>query len=325
MKVNGIYVANSAVYLPGEISSLAEAAARGVVTGDLVARSPYRQVCVADDEAWRMGLRAASEALSGAGIHAGGIDYLAYAGVSVLEEEPHSPAHRIARLLGATEAVAVNLQQMSNAGSEALRQCLLHMAAEPHAQASLAVASSDHRGLPYPRWSSLPGTVLGDGAAALLFTRTPGKLKVMSVAAGGDVTTEDKFPVRHPYRPTEENRRPDFSTGPYVVAAMRRLTRRVVERALADAGVTPDDSAVTRFLPPRMGLFFHRAHVQPGIEVGRDKVRILGSETGHLGAGDLIANIHELIADEKFLPGEIAMAFSLGAGMTGSCTVLRRV
>ncbi|MFE9429272.1 ketoacyl-ACP synthase III family protein [Kitasatospora sp. NPDC006697] len=324
MKVGNIYVANSALYLPEEISSLEKAAAQGVVPDDLVATSPYLQVHVADDEAWRMGIRAASEVLNGMGIEARRIDYLAYAGVSIVEEEPYSPAHRMARLLGATDAVAVNLKQMSNAGSEAVRQSLLHLAVEQDTEVCVAVASSDHRGLPYPRWSSLPGVVLGDGAAALLLTRRPGKLEILSIAVGGDVSTENKFPARHPYRPTEGNRRPDFSTGPYVVAAMRRLTRRVVGRALADAAIKPDDSAVTRFLPPRMGMLFHRVHFQPGIEIDRDRVRILGGETGHLGAGDLIANIHELLADDTFMPGEIAIALSLGAGMTASCAVLRR-
>jgi 3-oxoacyl-[acyl-carrier-protein] synthase-3 len=60
------------------------------------------------------------------------------------------------------------------------------------------------------------------------------------------------------------------------------------------------------------------------LELPHAEVLVLGRDTGHLGAGDVIANLADLIAGDRLAPGEVALLLSAGNGYTWSCVAVRR-
>lgn len=329
MKVTGqVRVASATAWLPPGRSRAVDALAGGVLS-DIDARATLcHEVPVAGGiPAWELGLRACRQALSEADVPPGEVDFLSYAGMSVLEEEPASPAHRLARMLGASRSIVLGVSQMSSGGDAALHAAVCALLTEPDTRHAVACTGMDTDGLPYDRWLTAPEVVLGDGGTAALLGRDRGSLVIHSIGRAACAGLEPVFPGRHPFRPlsSESGREPEPAGTLGSLKAIRATVTRAVERALADADVI-DPSRVKVVYPPRTRPQTVRHTVRAALPaVLRDRLMARGQRTGHLGAGDTLANLADLLATDRVAAGEYALLVGVGAGFTASALVVQRV
>ncbi|WP_194820237.1 3-oxoacyl-[acyl-carrier-protein] synthase III C-terminal domain-containing protein [Nocardia sp. XZ_19_385] len=325
MKIDGVHIAAATVWLPDRISQSEDAVAEGILDARDLALCPARAVRIAETGCWEMGMAACVDLIKAGDVDAAEIALLAYAGASLTEEDPWSPPHRIARLLGAREAAALGIFQMSNGGAAAVGQAIAALLLEPRSHCAIAVASSDFRKLPYPRWASAPDVIYGDGAAAALLCDRPGPFVVRSLSSVGNPMLEATFPVGHPFKLSAGGKAANggFATN---AAAIRKAVAKAVDHALDDAAIEADDPRIVAVYPTRLGRLVFRQCVQPALpEPLRGRGVLLGEETGHLGAGDMLANLAHLMADRSLPTGAVALLITTGAGFTASCLVVEKL
>ncbi len=322
MKVDDIFITAAALSLPDTTSAAADAVAAGDLDPHDVDLCPAHTVRISETSCWEMGLTACAAALNGAGLDAADLDLIAYAGMDLADDQPWSPPHRIARVLGADRAVALGVAQMSNGGAAALQHCVSTLALEPRTHIAIAASASDFTNLPYPRWAAAPTMAYGDGAAAAVLTRDPGPFRVRAIATTGAPPLEATFPAQHPFRIGQKAPSAiDFVGNARLIRAAVATT---VEHALEDAGLAPDDPTIAAVIPTRLGRLVHRQCVQPALPAAlRDRCVLLGDDTGHLGAGDMLANLAYLHTN---IPpaGTTTILITTGAGFTSSCLVVEK-
>lgn len=325
MKLEGIWLQSAAVYLPPATSTAAHAVEAGVLRASDLPLCPATSVHLADAEGWEMALTAANEAVKGTGITPHDVDFITYAGISLSEQEPWSPVHRLARVLGADQAVGLALSQMSNGGAAALQHSAATLLLEQRTRNALAVASADFTALPNDRWASAPGLVYGDGAAAVLLSRDTGPLRLRSLAMCGNTELEATFPRTHPFRARPGTDRNDAGFAANA-RDIRHAVRDAVDHALADAEIDPGDPHVSAVYPTRLGRLVYRQCVRPALPAAlQDKSVLLGESTGHLGPGDMLANLADILATGTLTAGDLALLITTGAGFTASCLIIEKV
>ncbi|GDY33142.1 hypothetical protein GTS_47750 [Gandjariella thermophila] len=105
--------------------------------------------------------------------------------------------------------------------------------------------------------------------------------------------------------------------------ASREKIHAVLLAGLRDADLRPGDRRLRYVLTPRLGRKVLRDAYLPAIaELTPAEVLDLGADTGHLGAGDAVANLAALHEDRLLRPGEYALVLNAGAGFTWSCLVV---
>jgi 3-oxoacyl-[acyl-carrier-protein] synthase-3 len=254
-----------------------------------------------------------------------------------------SPAHYLAGRLGARQALPFGVQQVCNGGVAGLELTAARLAAaraaEPDRVHTGLVTTADRFTAPgFDRWSADYGVVYGDGATAALL-RTPSGPEdafllrsVVTVAApeleamhrGADAFTPAARTRRErvDMRATKRAYLAEHGNEPFL-AANRRAVTTIVETALAEAGLTPDDPRLTCAVLPRFGRKTLDQLWRPQLAtLLRTEFVDFGRTTGHLGAGDALAGLAELAAQRLLEPGEAALVFSAGAGFTWSCLVV---
>ncbi|SEF38099.1 3-oxoacyl-[acyl-carrier-protein] synthase-3 [Amycolatopsis pretoriensis] len=332
MKVAGrVRISAAKTWLPPWRCSSGQAADAGIVTEAQLAGALCRDVPVARDiPAWQMGLDAVRLCFEQAAVDPAAIDLLFYAGMTPVEEEPWSPSSRIARLAGATRAVAIGIAQMSNGSAAALGHAVANMLADPDVRHAACVSAGNFSELPYDRWRTAPTTVFGDGATAVLLGATGGPLAIRSIGTAGNPMLESTYPSNHPYRPLKEvptEEKLDAFGFAANAQAFRVAVSSAVEVALAHAGLTSQGrrSRVKVVAAPRLSPLVVRPIVVHSLPADlRERYVEFGADTGHLGAGDAAANIAAIINGDFLDVGECALLISSGAGIAISAIVLTR-
>ncbi|MCX2950151.1 ketoacyl-ACP synthase III family protein [Lentzea sp. NEAU-D7] len=328
-----IRIAAATTWLPDERYPSTSAVAAGAITAEQASGAACSEVPVgAEMPAWWMGWQAARQCLATHGVDPAEIDFVAYAGMTPgVEEAPWSPAHRLARVLGASRAVAIGLAQMSNGGAAGIGWATTLMQADDSVRHALCTTAGNFGALPYDRWRTAPATVFGDGATAVLLGRGEGPLVVRSIGSAGRPLLEETFPAFHPFRPL-----PEPVSGPQTDAlgfaanlkGSREVIREAVEIALADAGLGDEDTARDRIAlvsSNRLGAQVTDQVVRRALPRAlRDRYRAFGTETGHLGAGDLPANLADILAGDLLGAGQCALLIGTGAGLTACAVVVER-
>lgn len=288
-----------------------------------------------------MAVRAAEEVLAKAGRSAAGIDMLAHGWTYHQGHDFWSPAHFIARRIGADRALPLGVQQLSNAGAAALGITVDRLVADPTAEAAL-VTTADRFTLPaFDRWSADYGVVYGDSGTALLLRRQapddlPGTIVLRALATVTDASFEGMYRGRD-----------DFSTAPLAHSgrvdvrrtkkaylemyggidefrdAAPRSVERVIRQALADAVTDAGDPRLACVALPRLSDSVLDLMYRPVLEgVVQGEVFTLREDSGHLGAGDLAANIEHIATSGRLRSGELALILGGGGGFTWSCAVV---
>ncbi|MQY21668.1 beta-ketoacyl-[acyl-carrier-protein] synthase family protein [Nocardia macrotermitis] len=324
MKVDGISIISTACVLPETLSTAADAVTEGQLDVRDLPICSARAVTVTTEPSWELGLRACEETLKDAALDPAELNLFAYTEVHFSELSPWSSPHHIARRLGADHAVALGITQMSNGGAAAIQHCVTGLATEQRTRYALAASASDFTGLPFPRWASAPAMAYGDGAAAALLGRGTGAFRVAALVTAGNPRLEETFPPDHPFRLTTNRRTPAIGFADNAFA-VRKTIATVVREALADAGLAEDDPRILAVYPPRLGTLVTRQSVTPALpEPLRAHVRLLGDDTGHLGAGDMLANLVDAESNPTLPTGAIALLITTGIGFTATCLVVEK-
>ncbi|WP_026423391.1 ketoacyl-ACP synthase III family protein [Actinokineospora inagensis] len=335
MKVQELYIAGIGTYLP-QATKVEQAVADGRYDPQEAEDTELESICEATDETPPdMAVSAARTALARSGVAAADISLILHASIYFQGLELYSTASYIHRAaLGDHSALAFEVKHASNGGMTSLDVAAHYLAGSDHGAALITTA--DKCSLPaIDRWNCDIGIVPGDGATAMVLSRTSGFARVLSTATVSDPTLERLHRGDEPFAPHSDPNRP-------VDLRLRKLqylgdveldefTRRFrtglttcVDTALADAGIEFRD--ITRFVLPHAGrIVLQREYfLALGIEESRSTWS-WGRTVGHIGAGDQISGLGHLVESGAVNPGDHCVLLGVGAGFTWTGAVVQIV
>jgi 3-oxoacyl-[acyl-carrier-protein] synthase-3 len=336
---DGVTLASATTYLPAGRETLADMITTGRVMPADAPRLGVTEVPVSDVDAPELAVIAATSALAVTDCPATDVGVLVHAWTYDQGHDFWSPAHYIADQLGATQALPFGVQEMRNGGAVGIGLAATRLLADPDMSAAL-VTTADRFCLPgFDRWAGDYAVAYGDAGTALLLSRR-------SSAARGDLVLRtieydtaaqvesmhrgaDQFsaaPLAHSPRidiRRTKNNYPE-TAGEFQGVASTSVFE-VVLRALSTIDVDPADSRIRHILLPRLsddvlGLMY------VSVLAGRVKgdVCVLRAGTGHLGCGDMAANLTHIVDSDMLDDGEFALVIGGGGGFTWSCAVVQR-
>lgn len=331
----------AATWLPASTLSAADAVAAGRVSADEARAVGYLELPVATDLAPpEMAVRAGRRALSRAKLAPEALGLVAHAWTYHQGHDFWSPAHYVARFVGATGAVPVGIQQMCNGGAAALDVAVARLRSDASPAAALVTTADRFCRPGFDRWRGDSSLWYGDGATAMVVHRPDvarGDFVLLAMVTTAAADMEWMHRGRDAFSPAARwsgaaidvrRTKRAFLDGVGKADFARRVADNVgavVEQALTRAGVAPDSPRLRFLAMPRLGRAALEKVYEPAV-AGLTKAEVLdlGRRTGHLGAGDLPANLAALAAEPMLAPGDIALVLSAGAGFTWSCLVVRR-
>jgi 3-oxoacyl-[acyl-carrier-protein] synthase-3 len=335
-----ISIAAAALWTPPTHDPAEEAVAAGRVEEETAERLGYRRLTVSEERSGpEMAVLAAQKALAEAGWPGEDLRLVAHTWLYYQGHDFWSAPHFVAHHIGASRALAVGIQQTSNGCAAAVEVAASRMSADPTVDRS-AITTGDRFSPPgFDRWRSDFDVAYGDGATALLLNRGDGPYRLLSVASECAAQFEFMYRGDDPFATTPRTERPTVDARrskamfresglmPRFAATLRRSVQGVIRQAVAEAGLALDDPSVRMLALPRIGVSaLHDFFIASVRELGLAQLDLLdlGRDTGHLGAGDSIANLATIQADGRLAPGQIALLLSVGNGHTWSCIAVRR-
>ncbi|MDI3408225.1 ketoacyl-ACP synthase III family protein [Streptomyces cavernicola] len=334
-------VLSAATWVPSGRETVDEMLVAGRLAVDDTQGLALTEVPVADRAAPDMAVLAGRRALEASGVDPGRVGLVAHAWTYHQGHDFWSPAHYVARHVGAHAAFPVGVQQLSNGGAAALGMAVRQLIASPETDAAL-VTTADRFAWPgFDRWAADYGVVYGDaGTAAVLHrrddVRPSGALLLKSLAFATDASFEDMYRGRDAFSPAPlardggiDVRRPkkaylEIHGG---IERFRKAATgcvdEVLRRALHEADVDPADPRLVHVLLPRLSDSTLDLMYRPVVgSLLKADVLDLREASGHLGAGDLLANLAHLTSPGVLHPGERAVVLGGGGGFTWSCAVV---
>lgn len=343
VRTAGLVVLRSVTtWLPPDPHPLADAVRAGLLAPEEAVASGYRAVTVSERTAAPdMAVLAARRALD-VTVPADRLTGTVHAWTWHQGHDFWSPAHYVASAVGAHRAEPLGVAQMCNGGAAAVEVAVTRLLADPGCD-HLLVTTADRFAAPaFDRWTGDYGVLYGDGATAAVLGRPgrpggsggPGGLELLSLVSDAAPEMErmhrgdDPFSAAPMVRGAVDVRRTKkaYLAGggkAAFFAAIGERVRRVVRRALDEADIAASDVALVTV--PRLGGGSLREVYRPALADVLPVVPVdLGGDTGHLGAGDVLANLATALDDDLLTPGRVAVALSAGAGFTWTCLVVRR-
>jgi len=337
MRVNGaVRVAAVRSWLPDGYETVGEAVRSGRIDADAAEKDGYKALTVSDDRsAPEMAVLAARDALADSGVPADRVDLVVHAWLYHQGHDFWSPAHYVAAGAGAAHATALGVQQMCNGGAAAVEVAVARMLADPDVRNAVVTTADRFCPPGFDRWRDY-AVAYGDGATALVLDRSDGPYEVLAVSTASAPDLEVMHRGSDPFSraPREHGDPVDVRRtkkvfmsgggGPRFAAAAGAAVRSAIGGALTDAGIASDDPAVRYLALPRLGRGLLEQAYRPAVG-GLTRAQILdfGRETGHLGAGDAIANLADVHVAHRPRAGEIVLLVSAGAGFSWSCVAVR--
>jgi 3-oxoacyl-[acyl-carrier-protein] synthase-3 len=331
-------IAAAVTWLPTERAAVKEAVAAGHVGRDDAERNAFAELPVSRHlHAPEMAAEAAAAALVAADWPAATLGLVLHAWTHHQGHDFWSPAHFIARRIAAGAAVPIGIQQMCNGGAVAIELAAAFLQGDPATRRALITTADRFCEPTFDRWSADYGIAYGDGATAVLLgsdgARSASGLELVAIATVADAELEAMHRGDDPFDQAPRGLAPlniRRRKRAFVAANGReRFTeaaahgaRKAVERALGDADVAPDEVACVAL--PRVGRSILETAYAPALAVLARAVPLsLAGRTGHLGAGDLAANLADIVAERRLEAGAIAAILGAGGGFTWTCAIVR--
>ncbi len=325
-----VYVNGLGAYLPAR-RPVAQAVALNEYDEQDCAKDGYESICISGKPALDMAAAAAESAIKASNLSRESISGILYAHIHRQGPQLWSAASYLQRVLQIEGAYAVRLEQGCNGGMAALELAVRLVEADP-TTAALA-ATGDRFELPsFDRWRADYGIVYGDAGTAAVVSHMPGVARIVAIGSvtqpnleemhrgiDGDIGVVAVGPIdlRH--------RKKQFLAAcggrDYVNKLSRAAMEPLVDRVMEKAGVTMADLAGVTL--PNLG----QGIVKPlyldmlGIDFDSTFWRF-GRRTGHLGAGDMLAGLKQIIATQVVSPGDRVMLLGAGAGYSFSCAIV---
>ncbi|MHC9296506.1 ketoacyl-ACP synthase III family protein [Mycobacterium sp. LTG2003] len=284
----------------------------------------YKQVAVGTGSPVEdLAVPAAANALRRSGYDVADVDLLIYAWTHDQGDDVATPHSRLARLLGADRAVTIGIQQMSGGGAVGL-EIAAEMIASGRYRTALVATADVFNEDPHTRWveRGSRSILLGDGATAAVLDRTHRPLSVCATASAGRPDTELQFFAA--FAPSARGwDSPGKSFSPHAVPAMQEAVSTAVKTAFDRAALSPEDPRLQLVAFSRLGRTLLRRVYYPALPAGMPKPLQLAAETGHLGAGDLLANLAH-IHDQKLLDTDnYALLVNVGMGFNTTAAIVQ--
>ncbi|MFE1941698.1 3-oxoacyl-[acyl-carrier-protein] synthase III C-terminal domain-containing protein [Streptomyces massasporeus] len=340
----GAFVIGSAVVLPPATESAEEAVRSGRITESERDRLGVTRVHVADEPAPLLAAAAARAAATRAGAAPDQVGHLLHAHTYYQGHDFWSPAHFVAHEAGFDSCVPMSVGQMCNGGAAALGIAVERVrSAVPGAPALSVVTTADtFGGDGFDRWGSDYDTVYGDGATCVILSphadRSTGPaLRVLALDSRARPQFEAMYREGDPFGATphalraavdvKATKRAFFQRSggtaefrDVAVKTIGELVAGVIDRA----GVGVGDVAATmlpRLSPKVLDLMYSEAidpRLAPTLHCERDT-------TGHLGAGDFLANLDHLRRTGLIADGQYALVVGGGGGFTWSAALVQKL
>mgnify|MGYP000118181547 FL=1 len=309
---------------------------KGTLDEESVRQIAVNQVPVATvgENAPSLAKLAAQSALDSAKMKASEIDLLLHSWTHYQGHDFWSPAHYIANALGAHNAMPIGINQMCNGGAIAISLAtdLLKHGRYSNVLITTGDIFPDES---FDRWASDFGIAYGDAGTALLLR----SVSTYSDNQGPRILDIESRVMSE----AEKMHRGDdhFSKSPRQVSDrinVRRTKRAYMQSNDMDAFLLQNRNAVkdiiislmehssaigqqTHFrgiVMPRVGEKIIRTTYAAGSDDAIPGVNCFsyGADTGHLGAGDLVANIATTLNSKTIRTGDRLIYLSAGAGFT---------
>ncbi|MEU6094319.1 ketoacyl-ACP synthase III family protein [Streptomyces sp. NPDC047079] len=317
----------------GEPVDTGTAIAEGRYSTEEAARARQRAARVSDRPAPDLAADAGRLALSRAGRDPGEIGLLVHAGCFHQGVSFWNTASYVQRkVLGHGEVMAFELRQMSNGGMAALELAAIHLSAVPTVPAALLTTADRFAEPRFPRWSADRGLVFGDGGTAMVLSRDPGRLRLVSTATYSEPSLEGLHRGDDLHEPPADPGAPlDLRARKQVFLKDLPVTETIarneagmltaVKRCLEDSG--SDITGMAAVVVPFFGAdLAHKQCIDPlGIP---EEVTLLdyGLGIGHLGPGDQFAGLDHLIETGRVRAGDRVLLVGVGAGFVWTCAVV---
>ncbi|MFI2200764.1 3-oxoacyl-[acyl-carrier-protein] synthase III C-terminal domain-containing protein [Streptomyces sp. NPDC020192] len=338
------FVIGSAVVLPAAVVSAAGAVRAGRITEEERARLDVTSVHVGAEPAPVLAAAAARAAAAEAGVEPDRVGHLMHAHIYYQGHDFWSPAHFIAHEAGFEQCVPMSVGQMCNGGAAALGIGIERVRRTVPGEPVLSVVTTADTfgGTGFDRWGGDYDTVYGDGATCVILspeadgTRVP-SLRLVALDSRARPQFEAMYREGDPFGTTPHALRPTIDvkatkraffersggTAAFRDAAVKTIGE-LVAGVLDTAGVGTDDVAATmlpRLSPKVLDLMYRDAidpRLVPTLHCERDT-------TGHLGAGDFLANLDHLRRTDLLADGQYALVVGGGGGFTWSAALVQKV
>ena len=338
MRTPGTYLRSIGVHLPAVVG-IGTAIAQGRYPADEAEYFQLGGAAVAGDvPAPELALRAARQALErSGGLAPAHLDLLLYADVWHQGPEGWQPQYYLQQHLIGGDVLAIELRHGCCGLFSALEVAASYLRAGPARRAALLVGADNH-GTPHvDRWRMFSGTVMGDGACALLVTTDSGFAEVLAVNLTTVCEAEPVSDGGVPMFPPEATvgRPLDFVTrnrefrerllaqgGTGALLGIQKKLMELVGQTLCEAGITLPDVARVAFPHGRRDELCRGALSWLGLEIA-DTTWEFGASIGHLGVSDQFVALDHLLATRALAAGDHVLLIGLGAGITMSCAALR--
>ena len=242
-----------------------------------------------------------------------------------------SPAGYVQRRAGAGSCPAVAVEQVSTGGMAAIDLAAAYLRGR---SGSALVTTGDRYGQPgFDRWHSDPGTVYADGGTALVLSNQGGFGRLTALATVSDSMLEGMHRVGPAAGIGRSTRRQPVELGRLKEAfvaevgsgqALQRIVagqQAATAEALDLAGLKLGE--IDRFVLPHFGRRRLRSNYLRYLEIDLDRSNWAVSRTiGHLGAGDQVVSIDQLLRASLLRAGQRCLLLAVGAGFTWSAAVL---
>ncbi|WP_167473063.1 ketoacyl-ACP synthase III family protein [Nocardia arthritidis] len=334
MRYDDLYLASVASWLPPTMS-----AAEAIRLDHCEHRTPEATGVIAvtvaseADSPPEMAARAARTALARARCKPIDIDLVLHANANFQGHAMWSAAAYVQRSAVGNRCPAMEVRQSSNGGMAALALAAAWLGADPDRSAAL-VTGGDRWDMPaVDRWRSDPGTVYGDGAAALVLSRRGGFARLRSLALSSDSDLEGMHregsawgPASMDYRqPTDlgAHKRSFFAEVGLEYSADRADDGRQEALKTALAEGETELGEIDWFVLPHFGRRrLMSSYLRPlGIDIERTNWRS-GRAIGHLGACDQFVGLEHFAQTGRLRAGTRGLVMGVGSGFSWSSAVI---
>lgn len=331
MRYDDLYFAGVGAWYPKRLP-VAQAIADGLVEPSWQHGTGQVSVTVADDTDGQpdMAVRAGRHALQASGLPPDGIGLLLHAvAVDNGLDGWNSAAYLQQRILG-RPGPAFEIRQLSNGAVAGIELAASFLAVGTGVPGALITASDCFRPPLWDRWHAEHGLVFGDGASALVLSRTSGFARVLAIASVSDPELEGMQRGKARFRACPDPAAPpisllertlQFADDVGMPEIQRRLhagLRTAVRSAERETGIPITDCDHVVF--PHYGRDMLRRYcLDPlGVDPARTTAR-WAAHIGHVGAADQFGSLHHLVATGSLKPGQTLAMIGIGGGANWTC------
>ncbi|MHB8642014.1 MAG: 3-oxoacyl-ACP synthase [Gaiellaceae bacterium] len=324
-----VSLAATAAYLPERWMPAAEISlASGIPEAVLVEKFALRgkHIAAADEHVSDMSVRACEALLEETGVDPGSLDVVMYFGSMWKDFAVWQAAPWISHRIGATNAYAVEYDNVSCGTPVALRLARDMLIAEPELRNVLVVAACrESYLLDYTNERSRFMFSFGDGAVAGLLVKDGGRNELLGsfgltdgslslqvkVAHGGSVHSQDGYRFLDVTDPASMKEQLDRTS--------LENFKRAADGALVRSGLTLADVAYVCPLHTKQSMHAALCDVL-GIDVGRSEVL---DDTGHMSGVDSLLGLDRAVRAGRVQDGDVVLLLAAGTGYTWAASVVR--